>query len=117
MRKTLGIILIGLALAAVACGGGSGNEYPKQGVITSPPGTSGAALHSQVEDTGRICVTPSEYILSNPDGSRLYIDIGTKVEVLEIATCANDPHRPYKIRVIDQDIVGWVHPNYLEIIE
>ena len=117
MRKLLGIIVIGLTLAAVACGGGSGNEFPKQGVINSESGPDGPALHSQVEDTGRICVTPSKYFLLNPDGSRLRIGIGTKVEVLEIATCANDPHRPYKIRVIDQDIVGWLHPSYLDIDE
>ena len=95
MSKFLGIIVIGLALVAVACGGG-GNEFPKQGVIDPDDTSAGVGLYSEVEDNGRICVRPPENFLQNADGSRLMISPGTRVEILEEATCVNDRHQPYK---------------------
>lgn len=114
MQKLIGIITAILILSA-ACSGGS--EFPRQGAISSTLGPLGVRLLSQVEDNGRICVMSAEYRIANADGSELRISPGTRVETLEEATCARDPQRPYKIRVIDRDIVGWVPRNGVTIDE
>ena len=117
MPKLLGIVVVVLALVTIACEGGGESEFPKQGAIYPNASAAGVGMSSQIEDQGRLCFEPPEYFMKHPDGSRLGILAGTRVEILEEATCARDPNRPYKIRVIGQDIVGWVSRNYVIVDE
>ena len=107
MRIVMLTLVISLALFVVACG----SAFPKQGVINPNASAAGVGLTSQIEDDGQFCVHPPEYFMLNADGSRLGIKPGTKVEILEEAKCAKDPNRPYKVKVIGQNVVGWVARN------
>ena len=117
MRKLPTIFIVGLSIIAIACGSGSESEFPKQGVIGDSAAPLGAWLLSDIEDDGRICVMPPGNRLLNSDGSDFRIPPGTRIEILEEANCTRVPRIPYKIRVVDQDIVGWIPRNSVIVTE
>ena len=68
----------------------------------------GVGMWTEHSVQGRACVRPRENTILNPDGSMFLLTAGTRVEILEEADCVVGPAKPLRIRVIDQDVVGWL---------
>ena len=69
MSKLLGIIIIGWALVAMACGSNNSNI----GVIELQGEMIGVGMWTEHTVQGRACVRPRENTMHNPDGSMLLL--------------------------------------------
>ena len=112
MKRFLGIIIMSFALVAMACGGG---EFPKQGVIEVSEGSLGAAIWSEMEYDGRLCIISPDNLYRNHDGSMFLLASGLEVEILGEGLCPRAAFIPYQVRVNKSGMVGWISTNNIRI--